>query len=918
MSLHVPPEGRRDSGAIQQASLDLATVGRYLYNQLLPTHDPTGADVRHWLEDLTRSEKVASLEIVCDGEPWFAPWNLVYDEDPDDGRFENSSAGLDKQFGPFWGIRHTLCGSLPVSPLRRNPLPASPDMLLIVDPVVLRDLQDLDECSGTEHRKAFEAFVEQARKSGSSVRLADSRRTLKQALKASRPDVMYWLCHADPEKLALGDDDIRLKDLDNLLNEVRVGKTGMGLVILNACRTAESGTIGSFLKCFHDRGYCGIIATEERTLDSFANPFGLGLLKGILGREGTIASMAAALRRKSLPLGLLYGAYCPPSLHVSRHEDGAAQAALETVSPAGAREAIVLGRQPERARGPSHRAPWSEPRLAGPPCPKARLTCHSASMASDTGLSSPVAMKTSSDLPCCSTTPRRESSFCTGKAASASHRSCGPGSSRIWKTSASATACFATGRAATTTTALRFCSCGRPTTRSGSSPRPSAPSAGSRTGIPLPTKVRSRSTWPPGLGRRSAPSLLQSAPPLSTSARALASDPDRLGEVLAAVAAELPFTLVVVVDQAEEMFTLAVHEEQVARRDLFLESVRRIACAAGPVKLIISLRTEFYGRLIDRLRRGVAGATGVREYLLTDLDREGLIEAICRPTLTHAIRYTDQIPAQVYKFRYAPGVPEAIASELMRAGQRDGVLPLVQFLCDQLYRRACEREDSTVSHDDFEQIGRLRGGLRRHLEQQLERLAPGRPVDQNAFKELLARLTHRQADGTLTTELLREDQLAPHWRGSTPCSTILTDAEALRLIRFSTRRLDDGTPERLISLGHDALARIADTWREESQRRLRFRRLFAVAAAASVVAACMAVLAVFALVEKRKADKNSQAAIREIRAKYEAETAQNRIRLHSKIRDLLVERPVGDKAQIQSQLDQISTLDRRARHARPG
>ena len=112
---------------------------------------------------------------------------------------------------------------------------------------------------------------------------------------------MYWLCHADPEKLSLGDDDITLKDLDNLLNEVPVGKTGVGLVILNACRTAEPGSLGSFLKSFHDRGYCGIIATEERTLDSFANPFGLGLLRGIHGREGTVASIATGLRRQSLP-----------------------------------------------------------------------------------------------------------------------------------------------------------------------------------------------------------------------------------------------------------------------------------------------------------------------------------------------------------------------------------------------------------------------------------------------------------------------------------------------------------------------------------------------------------------------------------------------------------------------------------------
>src|SRR4051812_47964421 len=42
VSLHIPPEGQREAGAIQHACFELAMVGRYLYNQLLPSHDPTG------------------------------------------------------------------------------------------------------------------------------------------------------------------------------------------------------------------------------------------------------------------------------------------------------------------------------------------------------------------------------------------------------------------------------------------------------------------------------------------------------------------------------------------------------------------------------------------------------------------------------------------------------------------------------------------------------------------------------------------------------------------------------------------------------------------------------------------------------------------------------------------------------------
>ncbi len=47
--------------------------------------DPAAGDGEHvgtiaeWLRDMTATGQVESLELVCEGQPWFAPWNLVYD-----------------------------------------------------------------------------------------------------------------------------------------------------------------------------------------------------------------------------------------------------------------------------------------------------------------------------------------------------------------------------------------------------------------------------------------------------------------------------------------------------------------------------------------------------------------------------------------------------------------------------------------------------------------------------------------------------------------------------------------------------------------------------------------------------------------------------------------------------------------------
>src|SRR3712207_7297150 len=61
-----------------------------------------------------------------------------------------------------------------------------------------------------------------------------------------------------------------------------------------------------------------------------------------------------------------------------------------------------------------------------------------------------------------------------------------------------------------------------------------------------------------------------------------------------------------------------------------------------------------------------------------------------------------------------------------------------------------------------------------------EGLVPGRKGEQRAFQELLARLSHRQADGTMTTDLVRERELAQSWKGTTAFPELI-DRKSTRL-----------------------------------------------------------------------------------------------------------------------------------------
>jgi conflict system STAND superfamily ATPase len=89
----------------------------------------------------------------------------------------------------------------------------------------------------------------------------------------------------------------------------------------------------------------------------------------------------------------------------------------------------------------------------------------------------------------------------------------------------------------------------------------------------------------------------------------VARAPRQLVHALSSLAEVLPGTLVLVMDQAEELLTLKPGDDGDASRAGFFEFLAEFATADLDVKLIISLRTEYYGRYrhemhTRRTRRG--------------------------------------------------------------------------------------------------------------------------------------------------------------------------------------------------------------------------------------------------------------------------------------------------------------------------
>ena len=147
-------------------------------------------------------------------------------------------------------------------------------------------------------------------------------------------------------------------DLRNLLRSFddRERPEGM-LAFLNACQTAEAGQTGSFLEVLHSFGFTGAIATEQQTIDNFANELGLAFLQGFLKEGRPLGELLHGLRLKMAPLGLLYGAHCPPEIRVRRSAMRADESDRPSTTGPGCRS-HAQGPGPARRRQAS-RSRWS-------------------------------------------------------------------------------------------------------------------------------------------------------------------------------------------------------------------------------------------------------------------------------------------------------------------------------------------------------------------------------------------------------------------------------------------------------------------------------------------------------------------------------------------------------------------------------
>jgi hypothetical protein len=183
---------------------------------------------------------------------------------------------------------------------------------------------------------------------------------------------------------------------------------------------------------------------------------------------------------------------------------------------------------------------------------------------------------------------------------------------------------------------------------------------------------------------------------------------NRLAKVLVDVLAELCLQLnsgklYLIIDQAEEALTRTTGTQQTnpAARALF-HFIEQVYVRNLAMRLIVSLRTEYYGRFREELRiedtrLGKRPDDGLEPFLLRPLkDPATLIRAFEYPTLAK------KTGANVYPFSYAEGVLAQVASDVLERRElvNASVTPLISMACAFLHERLPEGQ-GVIRQSDY-------------------------------------------------------------------------------------------------------------------------------------------------------------------------------------------------------------------------
>jgi hypothetical protein len=347
---------------------------------------------------------------------------------------------------------------------------------------------------------------------------------------------------------------------------------------------------------------------------------------------------------------------------------------------------------------------------------------------------------------------------------------------------------------------------------------------------------------------------------LSSSALLLARCFEKLAPVLRK-------PLLLIVDQAEELFTLRVDAEAERRRALYFDFLAAHCERTSWIQILISMRTEFLGRFDDELRRRLGDSMPVAPYYLQPFTAELLKHVVTQP-----VGRTFESAAGVsYRLRFEPELPRLIAESVAARFPGPGALTCVQIVCRRLTEYALSRLGSParpdgvevlITHEMLQEFGEIGFAIEDVIDQAVagfcdshELLLIEGLLLWKACKRSLSHLVNQQTGGAPTTRFIERErfiemlakalnerpiafrlvrsvvnsefaQVVKGRLADRPIVTALVDhllSTDVRVLReLVVVELGATAPTRYVALGHDILSVALAEWlaREEAIERL--------------------------------------------------------------------------------------------------
>lgn len=292
---------------------ELAKAGQSLHKALFQQKEGVDAgEIAAWLRDHASDQKAqgnrCQVTFVVDCLVHI-PWGLIYDG-PIENSSEDASQDSIEDYEDFWCLKFLTCAYY--RRVRASWVRASIS-------------SKLGGVFSVHHKSAFDKAVTALVKPQDRVwewvqehfgsPFYSSKDFFEQWQDRGRQcRLLYFYCHAVASELSLGINDLISSSKFRGNTSLPTTQQSTCLVFLNGCNTAVGDPGGAFLIATGEFLFCGFVGTETKVPDVFALRFGLAFLYCFLHEGYSVSDTLDYLRRKHWPLGLIYAAYCEPSL----------------------------------------------------------------------------------------------------------------------------------------------------------------------------------------------------------------------------------------------------------------------------------------------------------------------------------------------------------------------------------------------------------------------------------------------------------------------------------------------------------------------------------------------------------------------------------------------------------------------------